>query len=197
MIIGANGYPLVDPQMHILGDPTPDFTMGFTNTFCYEGLVLNLIFEYQNGGKIWNGTQNVLAYYGVSSVTNKERNTTNYVFNGVNENGDRNTISTDFANPSNPIESNKWYNYGSSGVGEDAIQDATSFRVRYISLSFSRTIKKIFFEISVFTKNPVLFSNYKGVDPESILWGNPSAYGLDMFNCPSVKSSGLGFKIKF
>lgn len=196
LIIGTNGYPLVDPELHVLGKTNPDFILGFTNNLRYRRFTLELLLEYRKGGHIWNGTQNTLSYLGMSATINETREITDYIYDGVNENGERNNIVVDFANPEKTLESNRWVNYGPAGVAEDAIQDASSFRIRNVSINYSARLKQTNFEITCFAKNPFLLSEYKGVDPESILWGSPTAYGLDLFNNPSVKSFGVEFKIK-
>ena len=75
------------------------------------------------------------------------------------------------------------------------MQDATWFRIRELSIKYLLSHKKLTLEISVFAKNPLLITRYTGVDPETTLWGQHNAQGLDMFNLPNLKSYGLGLKI--
>ena len=51
-----NGDGTVDANndREILGDPFPKFFGGFSNTFGYKGLELNVFFQYSQGGKIFN-----------------------------------------------------------------------------------------------------------------------------------------------
>ena len=195
LIIGADGYPLVDSKLSVLGDPNPDYKLGMELVLSNKSLTFNCVAEFSKGGKMWNGTENTLSYLGMSQKTKEERKITGYVYPGISENGIPNTIPVNFADPSSGIEANRWVKYGSSGVAEDAMQDATWFRIRELSIKYLLSHKKLTLEISVFAKNPLLITRYTGVDPETTLWGQHNAQGLDMFNLPNLKSYGLGLKI--
>lgn len=60
----ANGFPQMSPSPGVLGDPNPDWRMGIINTFRYERLTLNVVFDIKKGGKVWNGTKGALYSYG-------------------------------------------------------------------------------------------------------------------------------------
>jgi hypothetical protein len=197
MIIGNDGYPLVDEELHVLGNPNPDFTVGLNGSISYRKFTFDMLVEYQHGGKIWNGTQNVLSYYGVSKESGHDRELKAYVFEGVTANGEINTRPVDFANPSASVETNRWVRYGVTGVAEDAIEDASNLRVSSIQLTRYSHIKRINFEVSVFAKNLLIIAEYKGSDPDAALWGNASAQGLDLFNCPLARSFGANLNIRF
>lgn len=136
VIIGNDGFPLVANEDKIIGDPTPDFTISLSNTLTFRDLSLSFIIDAQKGGDIWNGTQNVLNYHGVSKQSANERETTNYVFNGVNEQGAINTIPVDFYNTTTDFNENKFVRYGFEGVAEDAIVDGSYINIRSIDLIY-------------------------------------------------------------
>jgi TonB-linked SusC/RagA family outer membrane protein len=62
--LDANGFPLMAPSPGVLGDPNPKWRMGIINTFRYERLTLNVVFDIKEGGKVWNGTKGALYSYG-------------------------------------------------------------------------------------------------------------------------------------
>jgi hypothetical protein len=195
MMIGNDGYPLVAKDLKVIATPDPDFTLGLETSIDYKSFTVNILMEYRHGGQIWNGTQNVLSYAGLSEKTAKGRNVTGYIFPGVKEDGSINTTPVDFANPANGLEQNRWYKYGLTGVAEDAIQDASCFRIREISLTYRFPHCKFNPEIAVFARNPLLITKYKGVDPNITLWEKSNTQGLDLFNMPSVSSIGISAKI--
>jgi hypothetical protein len=197
LIIGADGYPLVDSKLKVLGDPNPDFRLGMELLISHKALTFNCLAELSKGGKRWNGTENLLSYLGMAQKTVEARKITGYIYPGVTENGMPNTTPVNFADPSLGIDANRWVKYGPSGVGEDGIQDATWFRIRELNVKYIILLlhRKLTLEISVFAKNPLLITRYTGVDPETTLWGQRNAQGLDMFNMPNLKSYGLGLKI--
>jgi hypothetical protein len=136
LIIGMDGYPLVDPNPGIIGNPNPDWTLNINNKIGWKWFDLAFNFEYKHGGQVWNGTKNVMNFHGVTPQAADSRNITNYVFDGVNVNGQPNNVAVDFANPSDNINEFRYLRYGYTGVAEDAIEDATWFRLKKIALSF-------------------------------------------------------------
>lgn len=192
------GYQTVDPDQQVVGDPTPDFTIGFNNTITYKNLSLNFLFEWKEGGDMWNGVDWALTWVGTAEQT-LDRNTTRVIPGVKASDGSVNDI---------PAEINEYY-YRSSGlngfgnVDEHFVQDASWLRLRTLNLSYdlTSTIKSDFFEnISVqFTGNNLwLDTPYTGVDPESSLTGAGSnAQGVDYFNNPGTRSYGLGVNLTF
>jgi hypothetical protein len=59
------------PSQGVLGDPNPKWRMGLINTIRYERLTLNVVFDFKQGGKMWNGTKNALVSYGTDGSTDK------------------------------------------------------------------------------------------------------------------------------
>jgi hypothetical protein len=199
-IIGADGFPLMDPQARAIGNPLPDWKLAWNGFVSREGIRLGFAFEYRHGGQIYNGTRAALDYTGRSIASGKERGITNYVFEGVTEAGDVNTIPVTFSDPGRPIEENRWVRYGFSGVGEEYIEAASSLRLSNLSLSYSimlprdRTIDEI--SIGLIGQNLLLFTPYSGVDPASKLFNYANGSGLDLFNQPSTRSYSLQITIK-
>ncbi len=199
-VIGADGFPVVDPQKGVLGNPNPDWTAGMEHTLSYKNFTLTALLDIRKGGVVWNGTQNTLNYLGLSQQSAQERGTTGYVFAGVTADGSPNTKAVDFVSGTD-LNQNRSVRYGSSGVAEDAIQDASWVRLRNISLSYnfsSRWIQKLKLQnlsLSVYAKNLWLHTRYTGIDPETNLTGNSNGRGLDYFNLPNTRSFGLSLKV--
>ena len=192
---------MVDPENGIIGNPNPDWTANFDNKIRWRGFTLKFLINIKKGGQIWNGTKNTLDYYGMSKNSGGLRNIYNYVFDGVDINGNENTIAVDFANPANPIEENRWVRYGKHGVAEDAIEDASWIRLSELSLNYDfsnnliRKLKINKIGITFFAKNLFLFTNYSSIDPDTYLPGTTNGAGLDYFNLPNTRSYGMALKI--
>jgi hypothetical protein len=201
MVIGDDGFPLVDPEMGVLGDPNPDWTMGIENTFSYKAVTLDFLFDIRKGGMIWNGTSATMDYYGTSAATGKLRETRGYIFPGVTEEGELNTVPVDFASPSGDITTNRWVRYGRGGVAEDAIEDGSWVRLRQLSLSYrfpqhvAFKMKLRTLSVSFIAHNLLLITDYSGIDPETNLTGTTNGRGLDYFNIPNSKSYGVTMKL--
>jgi hypothetical protein len=199
ILIGNDGFPLMDPTLQVIGNPIPDFTMKMTNSINWKMLYLDLNWEWKQGGQMWNGTQAVLDYFGRSASSAALRTTTGYVFDGVLQNKQANTIPVAFYDVNAPVQQNRWTRYGHSGVGAEYIQRADVLRLHTINLTFKKRLKKYPQQLafSLYANNLILYSSYKGADPNQLLYDQPNATGLDYFNLPSVKSFGCNISIQF
>ncbi|MCV6629953.1 MAG: carboxypeptidase-like regulatory domain-containing protein [Flavobacteriaceae bacterium] len=202
LIIADDGFPIVHQNPQIIGDPVPDYNIGFSNHFEWKNLDFNVVVDIQKGGDIWNGTQNALNYLGTSQQSSFEREITNFVFSGVDQQGDPNAFPVDFYNPNNPIFENRFVRYGFEGVAEDAIVDASyiniksidvtySFRDRYNSSTFFRECK-----LGLYAKNLFTWSQFSGNSPYGALYGNRTGQELHFFNTPLISEVGLTLKLK-
>ncbi|MGE6355589.1 carboxypeptidase-like regulatory domain-containing protein [Flavobacterium sp. NPDC079362] len=202
IIIDELGFPVKDSNSKILGDPNPDFVVGFFNSFQYKNFLLQVSFDWSQGGQLWNGTQQTLNYYGKSELTESQRNVTNYVFNGVTESGAANTKAVSFYDTNLPVEQNRWTRYGVDGVAEDAIEDATYFRLSNINLSYSKdfredNVNKFSFKISVFVNNAFIMAKSKSAFSSNSMFNSIDTTGFDYFNTPMMRSFGSSLTIKF
>ena len=199
MIIGPDGFPLVNDKVSVIGDPTPDFTLKHNLSVSINNKwTVNADLEWRKGGDTWNGTAAVLDYYGRSELTGTQRNTRQYVFDGVQEDGRHNTIPVDFYNSSLPLYQNRWVRYGVAGVAEQYIQKGDCLRLRLVSVSYVPTIKFLQqLSFSLYANNIILWSPYKGSDPNQLLIDQPGTSGLDFFNLPSSRSFGLNVSFQF
>jgi hypothetical protein len=80
----------------MIGNPIPDWNLGLSSYFQLRRFKVSFLLDFKKGGDIWNGTNAVLDYLGRSTQTGNTRNTANYVFDGVDVNGNINTIPLTF-----------------------------------------------------------------------------------------------------
>jgi hypothetical protein len=192
VIIGADGFPLVDHTPKVIGNPIPDFVMKHSLGVSWRRFQFNLDLQYQRGGQVWNGTQAALDYYGRSAVSAQWRNTRDYIFKGVKEDGHVNDIPVAFNDPAAPLDQNRWVRYGVTGVAEQYIQDADHIRVNNVSLGYERKVfRSTGFKITAYARNLLLWTAYDGNDPQQELMGIKGGNGLDFFNLPSTKNFGV------
>jgi hypothetical protein len=201
-VIGANGFPLVDPELKPIGNPNPDFIAGIDQSLIWRDFTFNFVIDIRKGGDVWNGTRNALDYMGMSGRTAQSREVRNYIFEGVLEDGSVNSQPVDFANPANGLSGNRWVQYGLSGVAEDAIEDGSWIRLNEVKCSyrftrlFSGFLRHTDVKLSLIGKNLLLLTRYSGVDPATSLFGYETASGLDFFNMPATRSYGLSLTVK-
>ncbi len=201
VIIDDEGFPMVNPEKNIIGNTTPDFNLSFNNVFKLRKFQLDFLIDFQKGGDVWNGTQNVLNYFGRSQESATQRNITNYIFDGINTSGLVNTTKVDFANPDTNVNKNRWVRYGYDGVAEEAIVDGSYINLRSINLSydFGKDSNKNFFKslkVIFYAENLLLIAKNKGISPYSSLFGHSSSNGLNYFNMPIFREIGIKLNIK-
>lgn len=205
MVIDQNtGMPLQNPVDGKVGDPNPDFTLGFRNTFTYKGFELSMLFDFRKGGDVYNGTSGVLNGFGVGAAT-LDRNEL-VVFPGVA--ADANGNPTETVNTLEVVKggtdggTNFYQNYGFVNLDELTVQDGSWIRLRDVNISYRLPASLIdglpFSAITVNAnaRNVFLITDYTGIDPETNLTGAASnVFGYDYFNNPNTRS--YGFKLNF
>ncbi|TYP73483.1 SusC/RagA family TonB-linked outer membrane protein [Aquimarina intermedia] len=203
ILIGDDGWALVDSEDGIIGDPIPDWTMGIRNTFTYKDFSVTALLDIRQGGDIWCGTCGIIDYFGVSEKTGDLRNQT-VVFEGIRESdGQPNTTAVSLADPANGLGGNAWVRNGFGGVSEDNVYDASWVRLREVALTYTLSSKIIdripltSASLTVSGRNLWLDTDYPGVDPETNLTGASNGIGLDYFNQPNTKSYAVSLKLNF
>lgn len=189
VVIDADGYPIKDPTLRMIGDPTPDWKMNVRPQISWKKFSLLIGLEAQSGGDIWNGTQAYLDYLGRSQTTANQRNVKGYIFDGVTQSGQTNTQAVDFM-PAN-FRNNRWTRYGVDGVGTEYIEDASYLRMSELTLTYRPEIYTRYFRdlyISFTARNLFIVTDYKGGNPSSTLFNYGAGTGLDLFNAPAHRS---------
>ncbi len=205
-----DGMPFEDPTEGIVGDPNPDFLLGFRNTFSYRGFTLSFLLDIREGGDVYNGTKGVLNNFGVGAET-ADRNE-RVIFDGVigQVEDDGSIVPTTRPNTIEVIKggtdggTNFYENYGFVNLTELTIEDGSWIRMRDISLSYDLPQKLLgqlpfsAVSVGVNARNLFLITDYTGIDPETNLTGDSSnVLGYDYFNNPNTKSYGVNLNITF
>lgn len=202
-VIGDDGFPLVDSQLGVIADPTPDMMLGLNNNFTLNGFSLGFTVQAQIGGSVWNGTRATLDYYGVSAQTAQLRYEADYIFDGVTQSGSTNSVAVSLAPKDQPLESNRWVRYGKGGVTEDYIEDASNVVLKELKLSYVFDADLVQYlglyslTTTVVATNLLTITGYRGVEPAGSLWGHANGNALDFFNMPMVRSVGFNLKLTF
>lgn len=194
-IVGGDGLYQGDPEQGIIGDPNPDFTVNFINSFTFKGITLRGQFDWQQGGDIWGSTASTLTGRGIAGETGFDRFIP-MVVTGLKTDADGNLVPNDIQVTANDAY---WRNTG-VWFDENRIFDATNVRLRELSLSFSLPTNVI--DKSPFGGVALTLSGqnlwYKAVnfpesinfDPEVLSLGVGNGRGFDFVTGPTSKTFG-------
>jgi TonB-linked SusC/RagA family outer membrane protein len=222
VIFRNNGLPAYTDDLHVLGNGTHDFTLGFNNRFSYKGLSLGLLFDMKWGADIYSMTAMQAHTNGTSEETLDGRKewyeseelrrsqnilpenwtpTGGYIGKGVKNVGTDdapNYVPNDV--PVNP--QSYWANIYEN-TPEPYIYDASYIKLRELTLSYQipeRLFKKLAVRdvsISIFGRNLwTIYSNLKNIDPESN-YNNGNGQGFEYGSLPSRRTYGFGLNFKF
>ncbi|MEM0996609.1 MAG: SusC/RagA family TonB-linked outer membrane protein [Bacteroidota bacterium] len=217
---GFYGYPMESGEADVIGNPNPDFLLGWNNTLSWKGLTFSFLFDIRQGGDIWNGTVGALTFFGRTQATGDNRGTMTVFNSGQFENSVKGTLDADgqlilqdengtqgtFANDLMAELNEEWYTFNGGGFGnvdEGFVQDASWIRLREVTLNY--TLPARIFEntpisglnVGLSGRNLWLSTSYNGIDPETNLMGSFSAQGLEYFNMPNTRSYSIRLGVTF
>jgi len=178
-----NGDGKVDANndREILGNPFPKFFGGFSNTFGFKGLELNVFFQYSQGGKIFNynaivletptGGQNAYAVLKDRFTDSKPSN--RYPRASTN----RNVLVSDL-----------W------------LEDGSYIKLKTVSLSYRfpafKTARIQGIQVYLTGQNFVTWTKYRGYDPEvSYRSASTLQSGEDFGGYPQARTFLVGIKL--
>ena len=186
------GLPMIEGDGNTVkvGNANPDFTLGWTNTFSWKGLVLSLLIDGRYGGKVLSQTQADMDMYGVTKVTGDAR--------------DRGYVMLEGEKITNVKGFYKSIVGGRAGVTEYYMYDATNFRLRELALGY--TFPKRWMEATKFFRDVQLafiarnlFFIYKKApfDPDLILSTGNDNQAIEVYGMPTTRSVGFSLRVMF
>ena len=183
-----NGLPQATGDSQNLGNCSPDFTTGITLGGRYKRLSLNTTWSWQQGGKMYHGTNMTLNYFGATKESLPYHEGT-MVVDGIDEaTGEKNTIEV-----SKQAYYQEYYNITESGIYN------TSFvKLRDVTLTYQLP-KMGIFDISIygFARNILVWAKLPNFDPESSQGNNNMSGYFERFSVPNTSSFGGGLTVKF
>lgn len=199
LLINSNGFPKLTPYstQRILGNSYPKWIGSIGNTFAYKSWNFYFLWDFRQGLQKYDQFSNFLAAFGESAITANREET--MVFDGVLADGSKNTKAVWLGQGVGP----DGVNYGSAGyyravyrgIAENFVEDASWVRLRTVTLSYripAQILKNSFFKninLSVTGNNLLLFTKYKGFDPESSSTpAGSNANGFAGFSYPAIRS---------
>jgi TonB-linked SusC/RagA family outer membrane protein len=190
VMLDANGAPRRTTNFELIGNATPKFSMGWTNTVNYGNFVLNVLVDGRFGGKVLSMTEAMMDQYGVSERTGDARAQGGVRVNAVNPEGE--AVSS--------VDAQTWYGTtgGPNGIMGQYMYDATVVRLREASLGYtfpmkSNVVKSLRF--SLIGRNLFYISKDAPFDPELTLSTGNGLSGVDIFSQPATRNIGFSVNV--
>ena len=186
------GLPMIEGDGNTVkvGNTNPDFTLGWTNTFSWKGLVLSLLVDGRYGGKVLSQTQADMDMYGVTKVTGDAR--------------DKGFVMLEGEKITNVKGFYKSIVGGRAGVTEYYMYDATNFRLRELALGYTfpkrwMEATKFFRDVQLAFTARNLFFIYKKApfDPDLILSTGNDNQAIEVYGMPTTRSMGFSLRVMF
>lgn len=141
LIDPQTGMPFALPTDYVVGDPNPDFTLGWTNTFAYKNFTLSFLIDWRQGGDLLSFSAASLLLRGqlANSVDREALRVVPGVlgspqtFEPILDDNNNKIVNTIPVTAFDTHFSNGWGAYGQTEVN---IYDATTIRLREISLGY-------------------------------------------------------------
>ncbi len=211
--LDENGFPQLDPEQGVLGDPNPEWRGGLGLRVKYRSFFFNTLVEHSEGGVFAERTRFIMRNFGTHRDVG---NTVVPTQELVDRAGDvypvgipvRGNIQ-DFG--AGPVLLNESYyttvggGFGSSVINEFAINpDASWTRLSEVTLGYTlnseRFREKTKLSSIAFTltgRNLALWTDILGVDPQTNQTGVDNGFGVDYFTNPASKTYSLTLEIKY
>jgi hypothetical protein len=142
----SSGNPMKTAEYKILGKATPDYIINYNTSVEYKGIRLAAVMDYRTGHQFWAGNKNWLAWSG-HLVESAENGRTGFIFPNSATDIDGDGVyeaNTTVVTGGNTYTS--YLNYFSNQyaqTAENMVLDATAFKIRELSLSYSLPSKMI------------------------------------------------------
>lgn len=192
------GLPMAGPFGKI-GDVSPDFYMGFTNSFTFRGISLSAQIDWKQGGQMYSGSNRLMDLYGTSKAT--ENRTDPFIFAGYKEDGTPNDIVR--GGPGDPGVYEFYHASLRSPLDEAHVYGTSFVKLRDITLSFGlpagliRPAGLSNASISVFARNILLWTELPNFDPETAQGMGNMVGGMDYMSLPQTAAFGVGLNLNF
>ncbi len=193
-----DGLPIIAEERQVLGNFTPDWYGGFTNTISFKGISFSFLIDAKQGGEILSTTSGFGYLFGTGKRTLEGRDSPDFLIvgQGVNEQGEPNTKGARIDD----------YYGRVSAIAAENVWDASYIKLRQITLGYQlspKLLSKLPFTgatISVVARNVLFFQNgldELGLDPESIYTANGGDVGIEYASLPSTRTFGANLNLKF
>lgn len=194
-----------DADQTVIGDPNPDLTFGFTNTFSWKNFELNVGLTGQIGGDVLNWSRYRIE--GLSSIWDNQAvsvlNRAQAIKIDADGADDISNLQLSEGHNGLPRFSNLDSN-GNQRMSDRWLEDGSYLRIQNISLTYNlpeKWLKKIYMQsarIYFNVQNVYTFTKYSGYDPEIGAYNQSSLLqNIDRGRYPTPRTYTFGINLSF
>jgi TonB-linked SusC/RagA family outer membrane protein len=191
-----NGRPLRSNEQLNFGSAIPIWVGGFTNSFNYKKLSMSFLIDYKLGHKLISGTHTNAYRHGLDKATLVGREQGFVVGDGVNPNGEINTVQA-------PIQT--FYETIRSGrMSEQSVFNAGSWQLRQLTIGYDLTslIPENNFinglRLNAVANNVAVIKQWvPHIHPDQNGIISDNRAGLEATGLPVTRSIGFNLNVKF
>ncbi|PPK88195.1 TonB-linked SusC/RagA family outer membrane protein [Neolewinella xylanilytica] len=204
MLIGADGFPVIETTQKILGNTQPDWFGAIINNFTYKGLTFSFQIDTRQGVQKYNQQGNFFSAFGIAPYTLNREET--IVFEGVTADGEPNTQAVYLGQGTGPdgrAYGAGYYRNTYRGSTENFVEDADWIRLRNVSISYqlpATLLENLFIDnvsLRVTGNNLWLDTPYSGFDPEGNRGNGNTDTGFGGFTYPGVRTVFFTLNVGF
>lgn len=203
MIIGEDGFPVINSDSKIVGDATPEWTMNVFNQFNYKNWDFSFNIDIVYGVDKYNKLDNWDGAFG--HTTNTLNREDHVVFEGVLADGTPNTQEVWLGQGYDPVTDRNYgagYHRNTYRVAvEQSTEDASYVKLRSIGLGYSLpqsvldNLPLTRVRAGVNANNILLWTPFSQYDPEAFVSSGSNLVGLVDLAYPGTRS--LVFSLNF
>jgi hypothetical protein len=196
-IVGPDGYYIQSTESVIIGDPNADYRLSGIGTLGYKGLEFRMQWDYVKGGDIYATTVNAMIGRGLAKSTDVDR-AVPIILPGIKQDGTPNDFQTSL---------DRTYFNTYLGAHEQWLYDATTVRLREVSLSYSLPQSLIgktpLGNVSIILSGQnlwhkaIYFPEGTNYDPESSSGGVDKTRGFEYMTGPQARRFGATLRVTF
>lgn len=217
-IVGSGGNYSRESEKSILGNITPDWIGGLNNSFSYNGIFLNFLIDFVQGGEFSSSTKYQMVAKGTGLFTEEGRRPQDTddaglqlpyvgILDGVVEITDGDGNVTGYEENTRTVDGQTyWATRAWSEIGEEFVLDGSYIMMRelMIGYNFKSSILKnsVFRGIRIALVGRNLFyleehTQNMGISPESSPNTSAGARGIETLSLPTTRTFGLNINLTF
>lgn len=205
LYLDGTGLPLSVGEQ-LLGNQQPKFLLGFNSSFSYKNVTLDFLIDARVGGKMYSLTSRALHASGNAKATVADGKRDKFVVSGYYKDASDDSGKTWVKNDKEVEHQDYWGRLtgGNTGINEAFLYDATSVRLRTLSLGYDMP-KKVLqntpiqrLRFSVTANNLwLMYTALPGIDPESVSGTGTNVSALELGVPPTSRSFTFNVTIGF